>query len=86
MIEERGTVVEVRPGRALVATVRSGSCESCGSRRACGGLGGGRDATVWADDPVGVHPGDHRRWWPAVTKRQSCVEAEWWPARSKGEG
>ena len=58
MIEERGTVVEVRPGRALVATVRSGSCESCGSRRACGGLGGGRDAKVWADDPVGVHPGE----------------------------
>ncbi len=58
MIEERGTVVEARPGRALVATIRSGSCESCGARHACGGLGGGRDAEVWVEDPLGVQPGE----------------------------
>lgn len=58
MIEERATVVEVGPGRALVETSRSGSCGSCGARHACGGLGGGREARVWADDPVGVAPGE----------------------------
>jgi len=51
-------VVEVKPGQALVETVRSGSCEQCGARHACGATGGGREARVWADDPVGVRPGE----------------------------
>jgi sigma-E factor negative regulatory protein RseC len=58
LIEERGQVVEVRSGRALVETVRSGSCEACGARHACGCTGGGREARVWVDDPIGVRPGE----------------------------
>jgi len=58
LIEEQGQVVEVHSGRALVQTVRSGACEQCGARHACGCTGGGREARVWADDAVGVQPGD----------------------------
>lgn len=58
MIEEQGTVVEVTPPRARVRTERSGACESCGARGACAGLGGGRDALVWVDDPLGVRVGE----------------------------
>lgn len=58
MIEERGTVLAVRPGQALIATLRSASCESCGARHACGGLGGGRDAKVWVEDRLGVASGE----------------------------
>ena len=50
--------MEVRTGRALVETVRSGSCDQCGARHACGAVGGGREARVWATDPLGVRPGE----------------------------
>jgi len=58
MIEETAWVVEVRPGRALVHTVRGTACEGCSARGACAALGGGREARVWAEDPLGVSPGD----------------------------
>ncbi|HSH70743.1 MAG TPA: SoxR reducing system RseC family protein [Deferrisomatales bacterium] len=58
MIEEQATVVEVRPGRARVQTLRSGSCESCKARGGCSGLGGGREAQVWVSDPLGVAAGE----------------------------
>ena len=58
MIEETAQVVEVRPGRALVQTVRSTACEGCSARGTCAALGGGREARVWADDPLGVSPGE----------------------------
>jgi len=58
LIEEQGQVLEVRGGRALVQTTRSGSCEQCGARHACGGAGGGREARVWAEDPLGVQAGE----------------------------
>ncbi len=58
MIEETARVLETRPGRALVATVRSSACEGCTARGACAPLGGGREARVWVDDPLGVSPGD----------------------------
>jgi sigma-E factor negative regulatory protein RseC len=58
MIEESASVVEVRGGRALVQTVRSSGCEHCAARGACAGLGGGREARVWVEDPLGVHPGE----------------------------
>ena len=58
MIEERGTVVAAAPGRARVRTERSGACDGCAARGACSHLGGGREAEVWALDPVGVAEGD----------------------------
>jgi len=58
VIEETARVLETRPGRALVATVRSSACEGCAARGACTHLGGGREARVWVDDPLGVSPGD----------------------------
>lgn len=58
VIEEKGVVVGVKPGRALVETVRSGSCASCGSDRACACSGGERGRRVWAEDALGVVPGD----------------------------
>ncbi len=59
MIEELGTVAEVKSGKALVATRRSGACESCSAKAGCQTLGGGRDARVWVTDPLGVVPGDN---------------------------
>jgi len=58
LIEERGIVVEVKPGRALVETTRSAACDSCGARHACGCMSGGREARVWVEDPLQVSPGD----------------------------
>ncbi|MDW7710861.1 MAG: SoxR reducing system RseC family protein [Deferrisomatales bacterium] len=58
MIEARGWVVEVRPGRALVDTTGAGACESCGAGRACSCSGGGGGRRIWAEDPVGVAPGE----------------------------
>ena len=58
MIQEQGTVVEVRPGSARVQTRRSGSCESCKARGGCSSLGGGREARVWVVDPLGVNVAD----------------------------
>ncbi len=51
-------VVEVKAGRALVETTRSASCDSCGARHACGCMGGGREARVWAENPLGAGPGE----------------------------
>jgi sigma-E factor negative regulatory protein RseC len=58
MIEEQAKVIEVRERKALVATERSSSCESCSARSGCATLGGGREARVWVDDYVGVERGD----------------------------
>ena len=58
MIEEEGVVAETADGRALVETQRSGSCQQCAARGACAHLGGGREARVWVEDPIGVQPGD----------------------------
>jgi len=58
VIEEQGTVIRVDRGRALVRTERTAACGACGARGACSGLGGGREAEVWADDPVGVEQGE----------------------------
>lgn len=58
MIEEAGTVVEVRDGRARVRTRRSEGCGQCSARGACASLGGGRDANVWVEDPIGTRPGE----------------------------
>ncbi|GAB4278317.1 MAG: hypothetical protein Kow0092_34120 [Deferrisomatales bacterium] len=58
MIEEQGVVVRAGAGKALVRTERSGACEGCAARGACAHLGGSREAQVWADDPLGVRPGE----------------------------
>ncbi len=58
MIEEQGVVVRTGPGRARVRTERSGACDGCAARGACSHLGGGREAEVWAADPLGVAEGD----------------------------
>ncbi len=58
MIEETGRVVEVQEGRARIETRRSAGCGQCSARGACASLGGGRDATVWVEDPIGTHPGE----------------------------
>jgi sigma-E factor negative regulatory protein RseC len=59
MIEEQARVIEVREDKALVATKRSSSCESCSARSGCATLGGGREARVWVNDGVGVKRGDN---------------------------
>lgn len=51
-------MIEARPGRALVEMTRAGACESCGGAGACGCSGGGRPVRIWAEDSLGVAPGD----------------------------
>lgn len=51
-------MIESRQGRALVRMTRSGACESCGGAGVCGCSGGGREVRVWAEDSLGVGPGD----------------------------
>lgn len=58
MIHAHGTVIESRRGRARVEMTRPGGCASCGGSGACGCSGGGRPTRLWAEDPLGVAPGD----------------------------
>ncbi|PLX41158.1 MAG: Fis family transcriptional regulator [Deltaproteobacteria bacterium] len=58
MIEESALVVETAAGKALVSTMRSGACGSCSAQGGCKALGGGREARVWVEDPIGVKEGD----------------------------
>ncbi|PLX42256.1 MAG: Fis family transcriptional regulator [Deltaproteobacteria bacterium] len=58
MIEESALVVETAEGKALVSTMRNGACGSCQAQSGCKALGGGREARVWVEDPIGVKNGD----------------------------
>lgn len=51
-------MAEVTLGRARVRTQRGASCEQCGAQHACSCLGGGREALLWVEDPLGVRVGD----------------------------
>ncbi len=75
MIEETGKVLEVRPGRALVETQRGSACEGCAARGACAHLGGGREARVWVQDPLGVSPGDRVT---VAVPEAAVVKASFW--------
>lgn len=58
MMEEAGRIIEVRAGRALVQTERSGACGRCAAKAGCAPLGEGRQARIWAADCVGVERGE----------------------------
>ncbi len=75
MIEETGTVVEVRAGRALVQTERGAACEGCAARGACSHLGGSREARVWVRDPLGVRPGERV---VVAVPEQAVMRASFW--------
>jgi len=58
MIEEEGSVLDVADGRALVRTRRTSACEGCSAKGACSTLGGGKDAEIWVDNPIGALKGE----------------------------
>lgn len=58
MATEEGIVLRVDEKRAWVKTLRSGSCEACSSRGACGVSGNGKEMQVEALNDVGAVAGD----------------------------
>ena len=59
MATEFGIVTRISdPGMAVVATVRSGACESCTAKGMCQTLGGGSEAEVNAVNSVNAQVGD----------------------------
>lgn len=58
MATEEGVVVRVDNNRAWIKTLRSGSCEACSSRGACGVSGSGKEMEVEALNDVGAVAGD----------------------------
>jgi sigma-E factor negative regulatory protein RseC len=57
MIEEEGTVVEIKGGAAIIKAQRTTSCESCMSKDLCHSVTE-TDMVVEADNPAGAHVGD----------------------------
>lgn len=51
-------MIDSSPGRALVRTRRTSACSGCSAKGACSTLGGGKDAELWVDNPVGASRGD----------------------------
>ncbi len=58
MLREPADVLATARGRALVRTRRAEGCSRCAAGGGCSHLGSGREATVWAVDPLGVAVGD----------------------------
>ena len=58
MIEEEGTVIELRQDSALIKAERTTACDSCSSKSRCQTLSD-TDAVVEALNTVGARSGDH---------------------------
>jgi len=58
MPSESGEVVSTSPMRAVVKTIRSEACHSCGAKDMCNSLGGGKVMLVEAENRIGAAPGD----------------------------
>jgi sigma-E factor negative regulatory protein RseC len=57
MIEEEGTVVEIKGGAAIVKAQRTTSCESCISKDLCQSVTE-TDMVIEAENQAGAHVGD----------------------------
>jgi sigma-E factor negative regulatory protein RseC len=57
MIEEEGTVLEVKGGAALIKAQRTTACESCFSKELCRSVTE-TEMLIEADNPAGAHVGD----------------------------
>lgn len=58
MIIERGEVVELMDGLAVVVVSRSSACEGCGARGVCHTFGGDKDAKVSVENTIEAKTGD----------------------------
>lgn len=59
-MEEQGTVVQVKEMIAVIKAQRSGSCDSCASKKSCHSGGTSDEATfIEADNSIGAKVGDH---------------------------
>lgn len=59
-MEEQGTVVQVKEMTAVVKAQRSGSCDSCASKKSCHSGGSADEATfIEVDNSIGAKVGDH---------------------------
>jgi sigma-E factor negative regulatory protein RseC len=58
MIIEKGEVVELMDGLAVVVVSRSSACEGCGARGVCHTFGGDKDAKVSVENTIEAKTGD----------------------------
>lgn len=58
MMKENAHVVAAKGGRAIVKTLRSEACGSCGAQSACHAMGGSKEMEVEVINPVGAKAGD----------------------------
>lgn len=57
MITEKGRVIELKNGKALIKTSKSSACESCATKQLCMSSGE-EDMVIEADNPVCAGKGD----------------------------
>jgi positive regulator of sigma E activity len=58
MSTEEGTIIKIFEDKAWVRVRRSGMCDACKCRSACGTLGGNETMEAEALNAVNAHPGD----------------------------
>ena len=58
MLTETAEVIESRGGKALVRTLRSEACGSCGASGACEAMGGSKEMKVEVTNHLRAKPGD----------------------------
>lgn len=59
-MEEQGVVVELKANNtAVIRAARTGSCESCASKKSCTTRVGGDEMFVETDNAIGAVKGDH---------------------------
>lgn len=57
-MEERGVVVQLKDGNALIRAERSSACENCASKKSCSTGGAGNEMFIEAANPVNARVGD----------------------------
>ena len=58
VMKEEGVVRQVRGNMAVVATLQTEACHSCGAKGACSTMGGLKERIVSAENQLGAKPGD----------------------------